>query len=62
MEGQELRRRRRALDVTQSELAARFSVRQATISDWERGKSPISHPGMLDNALCHLEALKEDQV
>ena len=32
---QQLRRR---LSLTQTELAERMGVRQATVSDWERGK------------------------
>lgn len=41
MTGQSLREVRVALGLTQSELAERWGVRRATISDWERGAHDV---------------------
>lgn len=55
MDGEELRRRRRALAMTQTELAERLGLTQNTVSRWEKGAAVIGHPPMLDLALRALE-------
>ena len=42
----EMRRRRRALDMTQDEFAERLGVSQATVARWERGANPIADPAV----------------
>lgn len=54
-DGENLRRRRKQLGLSQSALAGLLGVRQATVSDWERGKVAIDHPAILDLALRALE-------
>lgn len=46
---------RRRLGLSQAQLAARFDCNRLTISRWETGAEPISHPGMLALALERLE-------
>jgi transcriptional regulator with XRE-family HTH domain len=55
MDGDELRRRRRALGLTQTELAELLEVYQATIGSWESGSRGIRHPRILELALQMLE-------
>jgi transcriptional regulator with XRE-family HTH domain len=45
---------RRALGLTQRELAERLGVPQATIWRWESGQHPIQHPTILRLALEQL--------
>lgn len=52
--GEELRRQRELLDLSQSELAAALGVHPNTIAKWERGEQPIQHPRMLVLALDEL--------
>ena len=40
----ELRAARKSLGLTQGQLAAVLGVRQATVSDWERGKHSPDGP------------------
>lgn len=49
--GANLRIRRRALGLTQTELAARLGVQQRTVSEWETGAVSIQHARMLFRAL-----------
>lgn len=51
----ELRRRRKALRLSQTALSVLLGVRQSTISDWETGLVSIAHPRVLDLALQKLE-------
>lgn len=53
---EDLRRRRRALGMSQAELGLRLDVPQNTISRWELGTLKIERPAMLDLALRALEA------
>ncbi len=41
MKGKELKRRRKALNLTQVELSEIFGVRSNTVARWENGVSPI---------------------
>ncbi|MGH9458988.1 MAG: helix-turn-helix domain-containing protein [Thermoanaerobaculia bacterium] len=43
----DLRSRRLALGLSQSELARRLGVPVATLSRWERGEAPIEDPETL---------------
>lgn len=54
MTGEELRREREALGMTQAELGAALDVPGNTISRWERGTVPILRPRMLRLALWAL--------
>lgn len=56
MTGPELRERRKALALTQTQLAARLGVPQATISRWETGVHQIDHPAILALAMEQLQA------
>ena len=47
----EIAARRQALGMTQTELAEALDVTQTTLSRWETGAVPVSHPGMLWLAL-----------
>lgn len=60
MDAEELRRRRRALGISQLELGKRLGEPQQTIARWESGKRRITHPGMLRLALERL-AMGEDR-
>ena len=60
MTGQELRRRREALGLSQAQLAALVGVHANTVARWERGEVRIPHPGMLDLALEALERRQAD--
>lgn len=55
MTGQELKERRQKLGLTQTDLANRWKVPQATISRWESGKHKIEHAEILNDALKYLE-------
>jgi transcriptional regulator with XRE-family HTH domain len=57
MTGQEMRRRREALHLTQEQLAKTFGVNPMTVSRWERGAMQINAPGMAHLALLSLEVL-----
>jgi transcriptional regulator with XRE-family HTH domain len=39
--------RRRALGISQDELAKRLGVATTTVARWERGERPIQHPEMV---------------
>lgn len=54
----ELRARREALGLSQSDLAATLKVKQPTVSRWELGKEPI--PGGIADELAELEAVRDD--
>lgn len=41
MDGAELRRRREALGLTQTQLARAFGVGLRTVQEWEKGVRPI---------------------
>lgn len=60
MTGAELRERRQKLGLSQTDLALRWQVIQATISNWETGKHEIQHPEILEDAMRHLESEKEN--
>jgi transcriptional regulator with XRE-family HTH domain len=53
--GQEIRDRRKALKLTQSELAKRLGVIRLTVQRWESGTLTIKSPEMVDLALETLE-------
>jgi transcriptional regulator with XRE-family HTH domain len=57
--GSLLRRRRRADNLTQAELAARLGVRQQTIGAWERGERPQKR---FFNALANYLGVGEQEV
>ncbi len=62
MTGEDLKRRRKALGMTQKLLAERWGVTEATISNWETGGWRIQHPEIIDDALSFLEnGLSTDQ-
>lgn len=53
---------RRRVGLTQQELAWRLGVRQATISDWERGRSePTMSVTDMDN-LCKVLGITFDEL
>ena len=75
MSGLELRARREALGLSQSECARLFGTTQATLSRWEAGKNPISDwvwprivemeeavETLIDNALEVLDQLDDGGV
>lgn len=51
MDADLLRRRRRQLGMTQTDLAAVLGVPQQTVSRWETGRHAIEHPRMLALAI-----------
>ncbi len=51
----ELRERRKALGLTQGELAKKLGTNYVTIGRWERGVSPPAYPEMLRLALEAIE-------
>lgn len=53
MVGDELKRRRERLEMTQAELASKLKVDAQTVSRWERSARKI--PDMLDRALKDVE-------
>lgn len=55
MNGAELREKRRALGMTQKQLAERLDVRENTVARWERGELTIANPAMLTMALRTLK-------
>ena len=55
MDGDEVRRRRKALGLSQTELGERIGIRQPTISSWEQGHTIVGNPRMLALALWALE-------
>jgi predicted ATPase/DNA-binding CsgD family transcriptional regulator len=55
--GTELRRRRRALNLTQATLGRELAVTATTVARWERGEQVIGHPGAVLLALDHLAEL-----
>lgn len=61
MKGKELKRRRKALNLTQVELSEIFGVRSNTVARWENGVSPI--PKLVPLALETVErSLSHDTV
>ena len=55
MDGEELRRRRMAMNMSQAELGRRFGVPYQTIWKWENGKVKMERGPMIDLALRWLE-------
>lgn len=55
MDGDELRRRRMAMNMSQAELGRRFGVPYQTIWKWENGKVKMERGPMIDLALRSLE-------
>jgi transcriptional regulator with XRE-family HTH domain len=55
MDGQDLKRRREALGLSQAELGRLLGVMQNTVSRWELGLVVIRHPDILDLALWAIE-------
>jgi transcriptional regulator with XRE-family HTH domain len=55
MEAHDLRRRRVALGLNQTELAQRLGVARNTVWRWEAGEEPIGNPAMVSLALEALE-------
>ena len=51
----ELRARRKALGMTQGELAQHLEVHWVTVQAWETGRRPIVRPKLLDRMLTALE-------
>jgi transcriptional regulator with XRE-family HTH domain len=61
MKGKELKRRRKALNLTQVELSEIFGVRSNTVARWENGVSPI--PKLVPLALETVErSLSQDAL
>jgi len=60
MDGDEVRRRRRALGMSQAELGRRLGMPQQSIARWETGARRIGHPAMLRLALERLAMLRGD--
>lgn len=60
MDGEELRRRRAALELTQEDLARRLDVTRQSVYAWERGIT--RPPGMLDLALRYLELEADGRI
>ena len=66
MKGKELKRRRKALNLTQVELSEIFGVRSNTVARWENGVSPI--PKLVPLAMETIErhpsqnALKKSRI
>ena len=56
LDGDNLRRQREQLGMSQVELARKLSVSPNTVARWERGELKIEHPGMLQLALASLSA------
>lgn len=54
LDGDNLRRQREQLGMSQVELARQLSVSPNTVARWERGELKIEHPGMLQLALASL--------
>lgn len=54
MNGDELRRRRTALGMSQAELGRRLGTSQQTVFKWESGERNVQHPPMMDLALRYL--------
>jgi DNA-binding transcriptional regulator YiaG len=44
MTASDMKHRRRALELTQTDLAKRLGVHSMTVSRWERGTVPIPEP------------------
>ena len=55
----ELRRRRRALGLTQAALGAALGVAANTVARWERGARAVGHPDLVRLALARLERPEE---
>jgi DNA-binding transcriptional regulator YiaG len=55
MTGEDLKRRRETLGLSQTALARYWQTTQATISNWESGKHEILHEKIVDDALTLLE-------
>ncbi len=57
MEPTELRARRRALGLTQAELAERLAVSANTVARWERRELRVGHPRQVARTLARLERI-----
>lgn len=55
MIGEELRKRRERMGLTQVELGRALAVHPNTIAKWERGEQTIRHAGLLRFALSALD-------
>ena len=55
LEPTELRRRRRALGLTQADLANRLAVSANTVARWERGELRVGRPRQVARTLARLE-------
>lgn len=55
LDGPRLRTRRKALGLSQSQLARQLGVEANTVARWEQGNRPIANPVMVDLALQTLE-------
>lgn len=55
MDGSELRQRRLALDMSQSQLAGALGVSKNTVARWERGELAIGKPLMVEAVIANLE-------
>lgn len=60
MRPEELKRERRRLRMTQTELGSAIDVHANTIARWERGEQPIQHSKMLRLALKALQPLEKE--
>lgn len=52
--GEELKKARTKLELTQVELGAALGIPSNTIARWERGEMPIEKPKLLGLAVEHL--------
>lgn len=60
MTGAELRSRRKALGLTQNDLASQLEVSANTVARWERDE--MGMPGMIDLALKSIECKMAQQT
>lgn len=57
MNGDDLKRERLALGVTQRQLALALGIHPNTVACWERGDKPIGNPTMVRLALVQVHAV-----